>query len=228
MEDLLAPLAQKYGSDKFSPHFYTRHYHRQFAHLRDRPIRLLEIGVGGYNDPSLGGASLRMWRDYFPLGAIYGLDLYPKNIAEDRIRTYQGPQGDPLTIAAIVNDVGAPFDIIIDDGSHVSEHVIASFMMLFQHLAPDGIYAVEDLQTSYWSDHGGNSFDLESGLTSISFFKKMIDGLNWQEIHRPGYTPTLYDRHIIGMSFFHNLVFIQKGENLEGSNHVIGNRVPGQ
>ena len=229
MDDLLAPLAQKHGTDKLGAHFYTQHYHRQFSHMRDKPIRLLEIGVGGYDDPNSGGESLRMWRDYFPKGTIYGLDLNRKNIFESRIKIYQGNQADPITIAAILNDTGGqPFDIIIDDGSHANEHVIASFVMLFQHLAPAGIYVVEDVQTSYWSRTSGNSFDLESGLTSVSFFKKLIDCLNWQEIHRPGYNPTLYDTQIVGMSFFHNIIFIQKGHNFEGSNFVVDNRVPGQ
>ena len=100
--------------------------------------------------------------------------------------------------------------------------------MLFQYLSENGIYVVEDVQTADRSRCAGNSFDLDSGLTSMSFFKKLIDGLNWQEIYRPGYASTLFDRHISGMSFYHNMVFIQKGNNSEGSNYVVNSRVPDQ
>jgi hypothetical protein len=46
--DPLTQLAIKHGTDKWGPHFYTPVYHKLFAHLRERPLRLLEIGVGGY------------------------------------------------------------------------------------------------------------------------------------------------------------------------------------
>ena len=164
----------------------------------------------------------------FPRGLIFGLDIYKKNIDEERIRTYQGSQADPVALATLIKEAGGPFDVIIDDGSHSNEHVIATFIMLFQYLSENGIYVVEDVQTAYWSRCAGNSFDLDSGLTSMSFFKKLIDGLNWQEIHRPGYASTLFDRHISGMSFYHNMVFIQKGNNSEGSNYVVNSRVPDQ
>jgi hypothetical protein len=169
-----------------------------------------------------------MWKEYFPRGLIFGLDVYQKNIDEERIKIYQGSQADPAALTALIRDAGGSFDIIIDDGSHSNEHVIATFIMLFQYLSADGIYVVEDVQTAYWSRCAGNSFNLDSGLTSMSFFKKLIDGLNWQEIHRPGYVPTFFDRNITSMSFYHNMVFVQKGTNNEGSNYVVNNRVPDQ
>jgi hypothetical protein len=66
--DPLTLLAIRHGTDKWGPHFYTPIYHAVFAHLRDRPVRLLEIGVGGYKLRDVGGASLAMWADYFPHG----------------------------------------------------------------------------------------------------------------------------------------------------------------
>jgi hypothetical protein len=221
-------LALRHGSDKFGSHFYTTHYHSCFAALRDRPVQLLEIGIGGYDDPNAGGASLRMWKDYFPAGHIHGLDWYAKpGVTEDRIQTYQGSQADPVTIAGIVaNTPGNSFDIVIDDGSHRSEHVIASFFMLFQYVKAGGWYVVEDVQTSYWTDHGGNSSDLNTPMTTVAFFRQFIDGLNWREIHRPGYTPTLFDQSIVSIRFYHNMIFIEKGTNDVPSNFVQANRVP--
>ena len=64
----MTALATIYWSDKAGRHKYTSHYERHLRHLRRRPIRLLEMGIGGYDSPTWGGASLRTWRDYFPRG----------------------------------------------------------------------------------------------------------------------------------------------------------------
>lgn len=228
MSDDLTQLALVHGTDKVTAHKYTQHYHRHFADLRAEPIKLLEIGIGGYDNPNFGGSSLRMWRDYFPKGQIVGLDYYPKpGVAGDRIKTYAGSQASPQTIAKILDDVeGNQFDIIIDDGSHRPEHVIATFWMLFQHVTTGGWYVIEDVQTSYWPGFGGVVAPHTRAPTSIEFFKTLIDGLNWEELHAPSYSPNYTDTNIVGMHFYHNLIFIQKGENKEGSNLVLNNKNP--
>src|SRR5882757_4722459 len=63
-------LAKIYDSDKWGKHWYCQHYERHFAPLRKKSLTLLEIGIGGYDDPKAGGASLRMWRKYFSRGLI--------------------------------------------------------------------------------------------------------------------------------------------------------------
>lgn len=63
-EDLTS-LARVYQTDKWGYHFYTPVYEQWFRSLRYTPIRLLEIGVGGYGKSHLGGDSLRMWKRYF-------------------------------------------------------------------------------------------------------------------------------------------------------------------
>ncbi len=57
----------------------------------------------------------------------------------------------------------------------------------------------------------------------MGFFKSLVDGLNYEEFIKPGYVPSYYDKNIIAMTFYHNLVFIQKGKNNEGSNRVKNN-----
>ena len=112
-------------------------------------------------------------------------------------------------------------DIVIDDGSHYNEHVIKTFKVLFPLLGPRGIYAVEDTQTSYWSEVAGEpwggSSDLSAPFTTMNFFKSLVDGLNFEEFTLPDYRPTYFDRHIVSMHFYHNLVFVYKGLNNEGS-----------
>jgi demethylmacrocin O-methyltransferase len=137
----------------------------------------LEIGVGGYADPAAGGESLRMWQEYFPNAVIYGIDIFDKKMHEHGpIRIRQGSQEDEEFLRAVAHEAGA-FDIIIDDGSHLNSHVIKSFSVLFPLLSHNGIYAIEDVQTSYWPQFGGSSDELNSKHTSIGFFKGLVVAL---------------------------------------------------
>ena len=221
----LKRLAQIYCSDKWSHHWYCQHYERHFAPLRKKAIVLLEIGIGGYANPKSGGASLRMWRTWFPRGRIYGIDLEDKSPHnEGRIRTFRGDQSDEKFLASVIAEIGTP-DIIIDDGSHLNDHVIKTFKLLFPLLADQGIYAVEDTQTAYWPEWGGNSEDLNCPATSMNLLKSLADGLNHVEFIRPGYVPSYFDKHIVSLHFYHNLVVICKGLNNEASEMIKNNAV---
>ncbi len=214
----LAMLAKIYRTDKGKGHNYIPHYHHHLQKYRRQKIKLLEIGVGGYDRPHKGGKSLRMWRDYFPYAQIYAVDIYDKSAHEaDRIRIFQGSQVDEAFLEKIIAETG-PLDVIIDDGSHVNEHVIKSFAWLFPHLKDGGTYVVEDTQTSYWPDYGGSSENLQEPATMMNFFKQLTDALNHKEFLISNYQPTYYDQHIVGMHFYHNLIFLEKGVNDEKSN----------
>jgi len=219
----LIRLAEKYSTDKWGAHWYAQHYHHHFSPYRYREIKLLEIGVGGYRNPLAGGESLRMWQEYFPKATIYGIDIYHKRIHEQgRIKVRQGSQDDEAFLRAVCQEAGG-FDIIIDDGSHQNIHVIKAFLVLFPLLNDNGIYAVEDVQTSYWPQFGGSSDDLSSKRTTVGFFKALIDSLNYEEFLKPGYEPSNFDKHIIAMHFYHNLILVKKGVNNEGSNLLKNN-----
>lgn len=202
-------LATLYGSDKWGHHWYAQHYATHFAALRRRRLNLIEIGIGGYDDPTAGGASLRMWKRYFPRGAIFGIDLHDKSaLQERRITTFRGSQADADFLRDVARRIGR-IDIVIDDGSHRNEHVLESFRVLFPLLAPGGIYVVEDTQTSYWERMGGDSVELDSAKTTMGYFKSLADGLNHAELEierEPSYT----DQHVAALHFYHNLVFVQK------------------
>ena len=165
-----------------------------------------------------------MWQDYFPNARIYGIDIADKTAHDsNRIKTFKGSQVDYKFLDKVVDAIGQ-IDIVIDDGSHVNSHIIDTFKYLFPRLGKDGIYAAEDLQTSYWETYGGNSFCLDRSGSAVNFFKSLIDGLNHKEFINPRYVPSYFDKHIVSMSWYHNLLFLQKGENDEESNIVIGNR----
>lgn len=220
----LPRMATHFGTDKNDAHFYAQHYQRHFEPLRKGKLNILEIGIGGYEDPEAGGNSLRMWKAYFPNSRIFGIDIHDKSYHDaDRIKTFKGSQVDEDFMRGVAKEIGQ-IDIIIDDGSHFNEHVIGTFNILFPLLAPTGIYAIEDLQTSYWEDvegtPWGGSSDLNAPFTSMNFLKKLVDGLNYEEVFRDAYEPTYFDKNIVSVHFYHNLAFIYKGSNSEGSNVV--------
>jgi demethylmacrocin O-methyltransferase len=210
-------LAELYETDKTGSHWYTPHYMTHLAKFKKRKIKLLEIGVGGYDNPKAGGNSLRMWKKYFPLGEIFGIDIYEKSsLQEKRIKIFQGSQVDKEFLEKTTDEIGK-IDIIIDDGSHLNEHIVETFKILFPKLNDNGVYVVEDLQTSYWEDFGGDSKDLNNGNTAMNFIKSLTDCLNHQEMPDVNYKTTYYDKKIISVHFYHNLVFICKGNNNEKS-----------
>lgn len=213
----LTRLAKHFKTDKWGrDHKYTPHYQRHFRAWRDHPINLLEIGIGGYERDGAGGKSLRMWKAYFPNAQIFGLDIHDKSfIDEPRITTFQGDQTDPAILTAIAEAAGE-LHVIIDDGSHRPADIIATFKILFPLLAADGIYVIEDTQTSYWPEFGGREDPTADG-TTMAFIKQLVDGLNYEEFLEEPYEPTYTDLNVTAVSCYHNLVFIQKGENREGT-----------
>lgn len=172
----LTGLANVYWSDKASRHNYTSHYQRHLCHLRRKPIKLLEIGIGGYETPTRGGASLRMWRDYFRRGEIHGIDIYEKRIDLHRMRAHQGDQSDRNFLDDFSRQWG-PFDVIVDDGSHINAHIRISFEALFiKHLKPGGMYAIEDMATAYNPEYGGGGPGASG--TSAELVKQLVDDVN--------------------------------------------------
>lgn len=195
MIDPLSELAIRNGTDKFGYHCYTPNYHKLFLRFRDRRLKILEIGVGGYQDEDRGGQSLATWRDYFPQAEVTGIDIQKKVLdLGPRVAIRQGSQVDAEFLAALVEERG-PFDLIIDDGSHRNEHVVESFRLLFPGLVPGGVYVVEDVQTSFMPRFGG-SLEMKQP-NSVGFFRGIIAD--------PDATPG-----VAAVERFHNMVAIHK------------------
>jgi hypothetical protein len=145
-------------------------------------------------------------------------------VEEDRIRVFRGSQDDRAFLDHALQVTG-PLDIVIDDGSHRCDHVLASFDALFPHLREGGIYVVEDTQTSYWPSYGG-SLEMDAPHTTMSLFKRLADGLNHAEFIRPGYEKTFLDLNVASVHFYHNMVFVYRGRNDEESNIMRANVPP--
>lgn len=210
----LNDLSTRYGSDKWGGlHWYTSHYMNHFSPLRYDPVRVLEIGVGGYKYESSGGGSLHMWQRFFPRGLVYGLDLYPKpNVRGSRIHTIQGDQNDRSFLRSLAAGYG-PFDIIIDDGSHINEHVRTSFEELFGCVRPGGYYVIEDMHTSYWPEYGGEAPPC-SPRTTIGLLKELIETLHVSEYAGPDLDQAQLP-HPSEICVYHNIAFLRKGISSE-------------
>jgi len=220
----LDKLGKIYRTDKIGCHYYTPLYQLHLKRFKFKRINLLEIGVGGYENQFEGGSSLRMWKKYFPFGKIFSLDIYDKSaLQENRIKIFQGSQVDSDFLEKVTDEIGS-LDIIIDDGSHINEHVIETFKLLFPKLKDGGIYIIEDTQTSYWLDFGGDSENLNNPKTMMNFFKSLVDSLNNKEFVLANYQQSYFDKKIVSMHFYHNLIFIYKGNNDEKSNMVVNNQ----
>ena len=196
-------------------HHYFDVYSRYFERYRDRPIRMLEIGV-------FRGGSLRMWKEYFhPDSTIVGIDIDKScaahEIADRNVFVRIGSQADPNFLAEVHGEFG-PFDIILDDGSHKTHHQIISFGALFKTALKDGgCYMVEDMHTNYWLKH------VDSPETFIDVSKQMVDMLHEpyfdrKETHfRLGHADALKEldvsylsAHLTGVSFHDSIVVFDK------------------
>ena len=120
--------------DKWEHYFPI--YEKHFEKFRDTNVRVLEIGVDH-------GGSLQLWKRYFGRYAtIIGVDNRPEVLfAEPQITTHQYDQCDPR-----IAELG-PFDIVIDDGSHVKAHQERTFANLWHHTRR--IYLIEDCHDGY-------------------------------------------------------------------------------
>jgi hypothetical protein len=83
---------------------------RLFKNKRHEQLRILELGVHS-------GASLLIWRDYFPRAIIVGIDTgpMPELLRGRGIEVVRGHQDDPEPLALACKLSGGAFDLIIGD-----------------------------------------------------------------------------------------------------------------
>jgi len=164
----LDQLGIHFGTDKSSIHHdYLRFYEGFFQAFKNSPIRLLEIGI-------LDGASLKTWERYFKSATIVGADINPSAVFFEGGRTAVEivDQSNIEELICLATKYG-PFDIIIEDGSHLWEHQVTSLRTLFPFLKPNGIYIVEDLQTNF-----GEMIRLYQGVAKqscVEYLKRIVD-----------------------------------------------------
>jgi hypothetical protein len=115
-------------------------YHRHFDRFRNSDVHILEIGI-------YSGGSLELWRDYFGSRChVYGVDVEEACLryAGDSIDVFIGDQADPDFWRRFRSDV-PNLDIVVDDGGHQPSQQTTTLEELLPHLAPGGVYVVEDV-----------------------------------------------------------------------------------
>jgi cephalosporin hydroxylase len=133
----LDELSLKHDTDKGSSgHFYTRYYERIFETIRLNVESVLEVGVGS-------GASLRMWREYFPAAMIYGVDMNHNNDMGAQIKLYECEQTDCDRLREQLQD--KKLEVIIEDASHDQEKTMKTLECLWPILETKGWYVIEDM-----------------------------------------------------------------------------------
>ncbi len=161
-------------SDKWES--YLDYYNEIFMPLKNKDISLLEIGIQNVG-------SLQTYLNFFKNAElIVGCDIDDKchnlNYDDKRIKVVVGNINSNETYSKISSLINQ-FDILIDDGSHISSDIIISFIKYFPIVKPGGIYVIEDLHCSYDSyntkKYGGGILNENS---AINFFKKIIDVIN--------------------------------------------------
>lgn len=191
----LHELGLKYGTDKTS-HGFCSLYDSYLKDYTDKFTKVLEIGI------YCSGASIRMWRDYFPNAMIYGADLsyYADNYFEsDRIKTFCINQELESDLLSLPDDL----DLFIDDGGHTMLQQQITLKVMIDKVKSGGFFILEDLHTSLsswdWNNYGrtdtNNTIkllsDLKSGIKSQDStyfisdddFKNILSKINFIELY---------------------------------------------
>lgn len=153
---------------------YLPEYQELFAKFNGSKVNFLEIGVQH-------GGSYRLWKNFFGEDLLQwtGIDINQKCLALNKQLVAEkglvccGSQDDPAFLENVAVKRGK-FDVIIDDGSHCSEHIIASFECLASHVKDGGLYIIEDVHACYWKGFRGDS----DSSNALSYFLGLAHSLN--------------------------------------------------
>ena len=191
----LSRLCDLYGSDKgelrkdghpyhWPSHTYADFYSRLFLHCRQGVRKVFECGLGTNNPDlpsSMGisgkpGASLRVWRDFFPNAQVYGADVDRDVLfEEERISTSYIDQLDPVAIADFWKTIGeTDFDFMIDDGLHTFEAGSTLFLHSIDRLAAHGIYIIEDVHPVDLALYKAFFQRMDYAVEFVSLFRPLI------------------------------------------------------
>lgn len=182
-------------------HFFDV-YESHFSRFRNTDVRVLEIGV--YH-----GGSLELCRNYLgPSAQIHGIDINPLAVerAPACCSVHTGAQADPVFIESIISEHG-PFDLVIDDGSHLMQDQIKTFELIYPYMSSTGVYVCEDVFTSYWCEYGGK---LKNPGTFIEYAKDLVDELHAYWVMDESFAPTPFTKMTQAVHFYSGAVVFQR------------------
>lgn len=149
----LKDLVNNSKTDKNTSHSYLDLYETLFCNKKETAKHVLEVGIGDFGLKN--GGSIKLWRDYFTIATIYGLDILSKHrvmdelLNDSRIVLYTSTNAYSETF--VQNNLSnIKFDILLDDGPHTLQSM-KDFIRLYSPLmADDGILVIEDIQHIDW------------------------------------------------------------------------------
>lgn len=183
----LQEIGMKNSTDKATHHNFLDFYESKIGHLKDNRINLLEIGF-------LHGNSIRTWLEYFNNAEVYCIDVLDIDFKHERFHYFKISQEDE-NLKLLFED--SFFDVIIDDGSHITSHQIKSIEYLWSKLKKSGFYILEDLHTSFrpeYIDTDITTYEFVSGEKEVDSLKdiknqiqevdifRRIPGSNWDSV----------------------------------------------
>lgn len=165
----LEELFDYYGSDKAN--FREGHkYSIFYEEIASKNLKtILEIGIG--TDFTYNGScgSIRAWLDWLPNTKIYGFDIKepPQDLKDnEKFHFILGDQSKMEDLIKLKNEI-PQCDVIIDDGSHINEHQLLTFNLLWTKIVSGGYYIIEDVHCEW----GGAPLTKETLSQHPNFYK---------------------------------------------------------
>jgi hypothetical protein len=199
MNKTMKQISDDVKCDKSTYHNYTDIYPIFLEQFRDSEFNLFEIGIEQ-------GKSFELWKQYFPLAKIYGMDINTSFI-DKRGEVFQGDQSDINDLTKTIAKIGK-CKVIIDDGSHVASHQIDTFTYLFDHMLEDnGVFIIEDIECSYWRPETTIYGYTTGDLNIVDYFTKHNHEINSH------YNKSYNSLNIKTITYGANCIIITKGND---------------
>lgn len=207
------------ASDKWES--YLSAYDRLFRDLRDRKLKIVEVGVQN-------GGSLEVLSKYFANAEkIVGCDIDPQcanlKYGDPRISVFVGDINTQDVYSRIVREVGL-MDVFIDDGSHRSIDIITAFVNYFPLVVPGGLYIVEDTHALYWDAWGGGILNDKSAQQMFKLLTDVINFEHWQsDLSLSTLLSTFFSKQMLpafiaegwvdGIEFLNSMIIVRKAKS---------------
>ena len=130
----------------------------ELTEIADNDIRrMLEVGI-------FQGGSAALWPLVLPLERYAGIDIrdteqlaFPPSVTEHPrwkvVRLYgKTSQDDASTLNTIIDGLGGPLDLVVDDASHEYRLTERTFEIVFPRMRAGGMYIIEDWA---WAERPG-------------------------------------------------------------------------
>lgn len=206
--DKLSYLAEAFGTDKrMADHAYTPIYEKWLSLLKDDVKSMLEIGFGG-------GASIKMWMEYYPMAKIYCME-YKDNEYEE---VWNKPNLNIESLNLILGDstkkeswdkVPYDLDFIVEDGSHFPQDQIETFKLGFPHVKSGGLYFLEDTHCGGEQKYGATTM-LYDWVRDLMIRQQAFHVQTGGDFYKA--TPYMDDftKQIFSISSYKSLIIFQK------------------